>query len=230
MIWHPNCIDLFPQINHSLVDLSYDQKKKILIQQKNVCAFCGGSYSKAFNFVKFSKDILEKPIYLCCRFCYIISHLNHNFYNFNEIEIYHSSLPQKIIVQKTVDFFLKFNSIPLPNEIDKNVLKVSLSVLEYIHILHKFQLNISKINNYQVPFFLKNLKIFFTANLDYQFLDQNFGYSQSLFKDTTPINSVKCENSNKTKINLIDEFNHNSSINLYNFDDKQKQIILELLQ
>jgi len=145
--------------------ISRQERMKILSNNNFSCRYCGGVYQK-YLLCCYIPD--KKCNDVCCRLCYLITHLNYGM--FREMKLYYSKMSQLEINKLTVNYIIENNETPVPTTIDENIKLPGLSLLEYINIL----------NNYDVlPEELKDYKIFFTNKLGIEFVLRNYG--QTLF-------------------------------------------------
>jgi hypothetical protein len=128
-----------------------------LRNMRNICGFCGGQYKKYLICSEFRNDTFDGLV-MNCKMCYIIRHLNYGF--FEEILLFRSKLTQIQIIQKTVDYIIKYNQIPNPIEIDSHIEPSIMSVIEYTILCNK------KVK--------LDYKIFFSNQLDTNFITKNF--------------------------------------------------------
>lgn len=144
-------------------------RNNILSENNYSCRYCGGIYPKYLICIKINQI---NKIDICCRICYIITHLNYGL--FKELKLYYSLMPQLDIIRKTVDFIIKYNEIPPPNKIDENIELTPISLIEFINIL----------NNYDsIPLEFKNYKLFVSNKLNVDFIFYNYGNKSIMFID-----------------------------------------------
>ena len=168
MNWQKNRDDLKPICNNFRDFGHYDKttkanRNKILVENNYSCRYCGGTYAK---YLMLSYIPTAQINDVCCRLCYIITHLNYGMYN--EVELYYSELSQTDIVKKTAEYIIDNSEVPEASIIDKDICTVSISLLEYINIL----------NNVNEDFIIEelaNYKIFFSKNLNIDFIMNNYG-------------------------------------------------------
>jgi hypothetical protein len=141
--------------------ISKQERNKILTTNNFSCRYCGGVYPK-YLMCCYLEDAKCNDI--CCRLCYLITHLNYGM--FREMKLYYSEMSQKLIIKETVEHIIENNDVPTPIDIDKNVKLPPISLLEYIIIL-------SNCDKY--PEELSNYKIFFTSKLGTNFITRNYG-------------------------------------------------------
>src|SRR5437016_2958257 len=98
--------------------ISKQTRNMVLSKNNYTCRYCGGVYPKYLICININKKNSIDSNDICCRICYIITHLNYGF--FREIKLYYSELSQLEIIRKSVDFIIKNNQIPLPKDIDVN--------------------------------------------------------------------------------------------------------------
>jgi len=154
----PRCPD-FKHYGHN-EKITRNDRGKMLVQNNYTCRYCGGYYPK-YLICSYIEDIKNHDI--CCRICYLITHLNYGF--FNEIKLYYSEVSQVDIIQKTVTYVINNNKIPEPNDIDSNVKELPLSLLEFINILN---------NQTDYPVTFKNYKFFFNNKMNLDFIYENY--------------------------------------------------------
>lgn len=144
------------------------QRKKILTKYDYRCRFCSGKYLKYLLCFQTKNGELD----ICCRLCYIITHLNFGF--INGIEIYCSELSQLDIVRKTVDYIFEHDDIPSPTKIDKNITESPISIFEYTNMLIKKDKSVD----------LSKFKIFIKDNMDITFIINNANKIKPMFVDS----------------------------------------------
>jgi len=154
----PRCPD-FKYYGHN-EKIARNERAKILLQNNYTCRYCGGYYSK-YLICSYLEN--AKCHDVCCRMCYLITHLNYGF--FNEIKLYYSELSQIDIIKKTVEYIIKNNSVPPPTDIDPNVNSLKISVLEFINILNSYT---------EYPDAFKNYKFFFGSKMNLDFIYENY--------------------------------------------------------
>ena len=193
---------LVPQINNYQSNLNNKSKEQILSEANYTCTYCSSIFTKYMYCVTATAT---DPI-ICCKACYMITHLNIN--NAHEIKLYWSQMDQYKIVQNTIDFVIENNRCPRPVEIDPNIMKLQLSLYEFVNILSKTNNNLS--NNLQ---FLRNCKIFFSKNLDTKFITVNCG-PIFMFIDEQPLT----EDATIIKSYIFDTVQNKSLTNIYCYD------------
>lgn len=144
-------------------------RKNTLEKIKYTCRYCGGFYKKYLICLNLD-DSKQKTFKLentdmCCKACFIINHLNYGFND--DVVLCFSKLPQLDIVRSTVDYVIKNTSIPSPDQIDHNARRAKLTTLELSNLL------LNK-KGPEIEEKLKDLKIFFTKNLDISFITKNY--------------------------------------------------------
>jgi len=185
--------------SHKNIATKNKLRYEVLEKYGSTCRYCG------FKYEKYLILITKPELDTCCRFCFHITRLNMG--NHKEIKLYDSSISQYEIVNATINFIRTNKYIPHPIDIDKNVKKVPISVLEFINII---------INKNGIPIELTNYKIFMSKRMDITFIMSNFK-SISLFidedsQDSTCSTSAKIPLSDKPSQEYFDQiFN---SINL----------------
>lgn len=182
MIWEKERDKLYPQTSKfqdfgHTEQISRNERCKILQKYNSTCRYCGGKYQK-YLMCTYIPNTRSNDI--CCRACYIITHLNSGL--FDEIKIYYSTMSQVEIVRETINYIINNNEIPHPIDIDKNIKKVPISVLEYINIINNHE-NLSKKASDTCPIELKNFKIFFSKNFDINFIINNYGHEMMIIVD-----------------------------------------------
>lgn len=161
---------------------SKSARMKILVDNNYSCRYCGGIYPK---YLICSYIPSKKCNDVCCRICYIITHLNCGF--FQEVRMYYSTMSQLDIIKKTINYIIENNEIPLANKIDNNIQLPPISLIEYINIL----------NNYDtIPECLNNYKIFFSNKMNLDFIVNNYGNKMITFVDPVKIS----EDTDKIKL------------------------------
>jgi len=154
----PRCPD-FKNYGHNE---KIDRKERglIVVKHNYTCRYCGGYYPK-YLICSYLEDIKGHDV--CCRICYLITHLNYGFYN--EIKLYYSELSQLDIIKKTVTYIINYSKVPSPDDIDSNVKSIPISLLEFINILNNY-------TNYPDAF--KNYKFFFGGKMNLDFIYENY--------------------------------------------------------
>lgn len=152
--------------------ISKQERMKILSLNNYSCRYCGGIYPK-YLICCYLDD--KKCNDICCRICYLITHLNYGM--FREMKLYYSTVSQLDIIKNTITYIIENNDVPLPTHIDKNVKLPPITLLEYISILS---------NSTNMPKELKDYKIFFSSKLNTDFVLRNYG--DMLF--TNPVNDM----------------------------------------
>ena len=149
---------------------NWKKKKEKLINKKGShCQFCGCHYDKYLYCYNYQPDKKKEKLVLSCRLCYIITHSNFGFTD--EIRLCYSKKSQRFIIRKTVRHLLKNGTVPAPEEIDPEVQRINLSMVEYVALLHEVPYR-------KLPKPMKSYKIFFTDQLDTKFLqiDRKFRF------------------------------------------------------
>jgi len=190
MQWKDNIRDT---LKLSIIDLNSSEKciisKKIWInirmqvlkKYNYTCRYCGGRYQKYLQCIHLNGDNSNNNLDnldVCCHLCYLVNNINASFNN--EIELFVSKLSQLDIVRKTVDYIIKTGEIPKPNEIDKNISRVKISLYELSNLLIEY--NYEDMPVYMLKF-IDNCKIFFTKNTNIKFIESNICSIKSLFDD-----------------------------------------------
>lgn len=161
---------------------SKQQRNKIVAENKYSCRYCGGIYQKYLICCYIPS---KKCNDVCCRVCYIITHLNYGL--FQEIKLYYSTMPQLNIIRKSIEHIIDNNEIPSPDIIDNNIKLSPLSLLEYINLLN---------NHDEIPVALENYKFFLNRKMNLDFIVNNYGGKMSMFINADKIN----EDTDKIKI------------------------------
>lgn len=193
----PSC-DNFRDFGH------YDKnsraaRNKILVENNYTCRFCGGVFPKYLILSYIQRAGVSD---VSCKLCYTITHLNYGL--FNDIEIYYSKVSQVDIVKKTTEYIIENNDVPEPYLIDADISTVSISILEYINILN----NLDSIDSTNSINELDNYKIFFTKNLNTDFVTNNYGNPFI----NTDINNENCQSN---KINIKKHIDSQEEIDLF---------------
>ena len=113
--------------------ISKNVRIDLLKTHNNTCRYCGGVYPK-YLICTFISDVKTND--LCCRACYLITHINYGLYK--ELRLYYSHMKQIDIVKKTIEFIIDNDRIPLPFEIDPDILQTPISLLEFINIVNNY--------------------------------------------------------------------------------------------
>ena len=141
----------------------------VLDKTKNTCRYCGGYYDKFLICINLNENnkMNVENYDTCCKICYTIENLNYGF--FKDIKFYYSRLDQLTIVRKTVNYFLVSGKLPRPEEIDPEIKKLDLGVLEIINLM----LNDAK----EIYKYFPDIKVFINKDFDVSFLKNcNKGY------------------------------------------------------
>jgi len=187
MNWKIPRSELYPDVVYITTSNIKSNREKILSEINSTCRYCGGVFYKYMICIK-----IDNKLDMCCRLCYKITHLNIAG-TFQEVKLYYSTKSQLEIVRNTTDYIMKYNRIPIPQEIDKDILKTPISMFEYTNILLSNKKDL--INN-----IIKDYKIFFTNKLDITYVIANYN-SHSMFIDDSIEESI--ENHNKTPIQKL---------------------------
>jgi hypothetical protein len=137
-------------------------REEILKIRNQSCRYCGGKYSKyliCFHLDCNQTNNSPKNLEMCCRACYIITHLNYGF--LNSITLCWSKLSQIDIIKKTIEMSISNNSVPDITDVDPDAKKSPLSVMELCCIL--------KMNKKDIIKNIKKIKVFFTKDFDITF-------------------------------------------------------------
>lgn len=154
----PRCPD-FKYYGHN-EKIAKNERGKILQQHNYTCRYCGGYYPK-YLICSYLEHIKLHDV--CCRMCYLITHLNYGF--FNELQLCHSEKSQTDIIKNSVEYVINQNKIPDPTDIDTNVKSAPISLLEFINILN---------NQIEYPVAFKNYKFFFGNKMNLDFIYENY--------------------------------------------------------
>ena len=199
---------------HSKVNISANKwvslRNTTLKKYNYSCRYCGGKYMKYLLCIHLDNNSHNNDINnldLCCRACYIITHINSSFNN--EIQLCSSELSQTDIIKKTVNYIANNNKIPNVLDIDQNAKILKLSIMELANILvSNSYINATFINQLEE---FNNYKIFFTQEFDTTFIDANI--KLPMFIDDKEI-----DNSNLIdNLNLID----NNTMDIYEFSKNE---------
>lgn len=115
-----------------------DLRNKTLFKNRHSCRTCGGRYSKyliCYYLDRNPTNSAPENMDSCCRFCYLITHINSGFNDSFVVCV--STLSQKEIVKRTVDLVLKNSVIPTVLEVDPKAKKAPLSVAELCAVLRQ---------------------------------------------------------------------------------------------
>jgi len=137
-----------------------ENRKAILNKYKFTCKYCGGFYKKYLYIIN---NLTSNDV--CCRLCYLITHINFGF--FDEMILCFSNLSQLDIVRKTVNFIIHNKKVPTIIEIDPDAKKLPISLYEFSNILSLYQFN-------NLPRQMKSYKIFFSLNVNTDFIAKNY--------------------------------------------------------
>ena len=142
-----------------------NKRKEVIKLLKPYCCYCG------VKFEKYLKCFRKKPdcdktnnFILACQLCYMCKHLNSDFIHC--CEIYYSNMKQSDINKETTKYLIEYDEYPMPKDIDPNVKKLPVSIVEVIDIFNKYK---SK----QRPYEMSKYKIFFNKQLSKQYLGDN---------------------------------------------------------
>lgn len=210
----PSIIDFSTFGNKNTVDKK--NRDKILNDANYSCRYCGGVYHKYLQSIQLDNNVID----VCCRGCYLITHLNYGS-NFptskihKEIKLYYSKISQIDIVKNTVNYFIEHGSIPNVIDVDISVKKSPISLYEYINIL-----NYDKDNKYKN--IIENYKIFFSGKLDTTFITSNYYNSKPMFIDFDTPDDI--ENALDSDVNQ----NIDDQIDEYVLTYNEKKILNEI--
>lgn len=141
-------------------------RTSVLKRDKSRCRHCGKQYKSYL----FCEKVSHKPgslgYGLRCQMCYRVTHFDKVDF-LDQMVLCWSNMDQREIVAQTVDFIKTNDRVPNIEEIDNDVKMVPLSLVEFADILNKYLYR-------DLPDELKNLKIFFTHELDLKFLGKGF--------------------------------------------------------
>ena len=117
------------------------------VDQENKCYLCNA------NTMKFVTTILQKTNNICktCELCNFIVNFKKSY--IGKFIFVYSKLNQEIINKKTMDYYKKYNKIPLPIEIDNKCkfIKISPFILSKIFDICLFD-DIQYFKNYKIMF------------------------------------------------------------------------------
>ena len=190
----------------------WNKNRQIILEKYNFsCCYCGGIYRKNLNLI----DLDDQEI--CCRACYLITHINWGFCS--EMMLFNSKYDQLTIVRKTINYIIKENRIPQIFDIDNDAKEIPLSIYEFSNIL---------IVNKKIPKEMKNYKIFFTSLFDYTFLFNNNLINKFMFDDDND-QEIEYQNNFPNYDFTLDEIkfleDYFESNNNNNIDDKITDLI-----
>ena len=144
-------------------DIKTKKRDKVSKRDGYHCRYCGGCYNKYLHLVSIDdKSTMVNDMVFMCRMCYMITHSSYGFTR--EMNMYYSLIPQDEIVRRTMDMYILNGSIPSPVEVDPDVKRLSVSLIEFIVLLNEVDYN-------HLPSSMKKYKIFFTHLLDTTFLN-----------------------------------------------------------
>jgi len=176
------------------------------IYNSGICASCNDSFSGCLYKLAFNRYL--------CGFCYTIKYLN--LADPDTIDLYSSTLDQLSINNKTKEHYKLNKNIPLANEIDQNVCKANISLLELVYLLKDpVTKEFAQKNNY---------KIFYNNNFPLGFLnsktadcfddDDDNDFDNDFDNDTSFENTqLNKNNQNKKKIILKNQTMSRENIN-----------------
>lgn len=153
-------------------------RKAVLIKRNNICRFCGGTFNKYLTVIPIDKNTNNKStdnLDICCRACYMITHLNYGV--FRQLLVIMSKLSQVDIVRKSLEYLTKHGITPSVDKIDPNAKKVPISLLEYISLINEPSDNIPEIIKH-------DYKICFSSNVDTGFINTNRYGTESMFDES----------------------------------------------
>lgn len=193
-----------------------DLRKKVLKRANFTCRYCGGRYKKYLHCIHIDRDKTNNKLSnlgICCKPCFMVTNIDYNFNN--EVVINWSKVDQLTIIRRTVDFIIKNGYIPNPKDVDPQVKKSPISILELTTVLGNKKLR----KNRSYPKELENYKVFFTKNFDTTFIEENVTNSSSrsdtyMFIDTDDydVDSEKLDDS-------IDD------LEVYSLNEKEKSFL-----
>lgn len=115
--------DIIPSLNIDITTIDFDQ---FITKDNSECYFC--DYRKASL-----NTYINKKIVKTCVLCNIISNFKTSFTE--SCLIYKSDIDQINIIKKTIKHIEKYKEIPDPRDIDNDIVKVNISVFQYINYL-----------------------------------------------------------------------------------------------
>jgi hypothetical protein len=160
-------------INNQPAKLTATSKKMHIKKSLNTCYYCGGKYNKYLYCSIIDNN--DNNITVTCKLCYMIAHIDY-FVSSKEIILLYSKMDQIDIIRKTIDNIMTNYIVPFPQNIDKNVKRPKISMLEYLSVK-----DVLMDNNY---------KIFFTDKLNNNFIsciaNANINENYMFDNDSTP--------------------------------------------
>lgn len=176
---------------------NYDKKPKEWNNIKNnvckkynhTCCFCTGKFNKYMYGIHIDgnyNNYDENNVDVCCYMCNMIIGVNQCH---KSVALYYSNKTQQDIVTETLSFIRKFNRVPYPHEIDKDIMVSPITLLEFIGIIAS---GFDKL--------FTNYKVFFTQGMNTSFVKANFGKT---FKFNTNSSSDGEPNKKKLKIQKL---------------------------
>ncbi|ARF11105.1 hypothetical protein Hokovirus_4_79 [Hokovirus HKV1] len=168
-----------------------------VIQKKN--------NNKCDNCNHTSINFYHKDNITLCRYCYIVTSLNYGY--LNEVELYYSRLSQLDIIAKTREYYNNNKIMPKPEEIDINIKKSDISLIELIYLLKG-----------NIKFDNSNYKIFFTDNFLIDFDTNNrlyYDFDFDNFDDDINSNKDKKNKIRKKTMPIIKTKNTNTYVNFF---------------
>lgn len=190
-------------------------RKITLDRLKYICRYCGAYYQKYMIAISLANDDDHKfslgNIEICCRACYLITHINYGFND--EMILCRSKLSQLDIVKKTIDYVILNRNIPDIKMIDSNAQKSPITLLElsYILSIHDFK---------NIPKSFRDLKIFFTPSFDITFIQNNyFNYISRINKQNEYLFIDDNEPSSDSSDVIVSKFNEYFNEYIDNFDN-----------
>lgn len=153
-------------------------RDQTLKNRKNTCRYCGGKYTKymiCFHLDENPKNNDKDNMDISCRLCYIATHINYG--HIKDLLVCYSSLSQTEILRKTINFIVDNDYVPEPSDLDPNVKKAPISLMELCSVLIE--------NKNILPNELKDYKLFFTNQIDITFTNFICKKSVSMFDDET---------------------------------------------
>lgn len=174
--------------NKKNINMTPSEKKELVKLSKNKCYYCNHFFNKYLYCINY--DVHK---YVVCKFCYTVTNIDF-FLHHKGIVLLYSILPQLDIIKKTINYIKDNNKIPLFKDIDVNIKKTKLSLLEYLVVRDHI-----KDNNY---------KIFFTDKFKIDFMNGSNSY---LFSDDTSDNAQINDNNYVDQLIELEEASINNS-------------------
>jgi hypothetical protein len=138
----------------------------------NCCFFCELEFDKIYKqYVAFLYELEKKT--KTCFLCYIV--VNFKRYHIGSAILVKSKLNQRTINTKTLEYFQKFKSIPIPTDLDKTSLIIEMQCFEFAN-MQDFSVKEKIFDDYRV---------FFTGNAEKGLIIYKRP-QKNLFVDTSP--------------------------------------------